>query len=115
MTQINKKLIIITRRDLEPGYQAVQASHAGIEFQHQYPEISKQWKNKSNYIVILSVKDEERLFLCLDKFKLYDLKTTEFREPDINYQLTAIAVEPSDLSEKLVKKLPLALKEYSKL
>jgi len=59
----------------------------------------------------LSVEDEERLFLCLEKFKHYNLKTTAFREPDIDNQLTAIAVEPSERTRKLTSKLPLALKE----
>lgn len=111
--QINQKLIIITRRDLHPGYQAVQSTHAGIGFQHEYPEIAKQWYNQSNYLVQLSVENEERLFLCLEKFKYYGLKTYEFREPDIGNQLTAIAVEPSEKTRKLTSKLPLALKEVN--
>jgi len=59
------------------------------------------------------VENEERLFLCLEKFKYYGLKTTEFREPDIENQLTAIAIEPGELTRKLTKKLPLALKEIN--
>lgn len=110
-TQINEKLIIITRRDLHPGYQAVQSSHAGIDFQHQHPEIAKQWNNESNYLIILSVENEEKLKFYLEKFKYFDLKTTTFREPDIGNEITAIAVEPSEKSQKLVSKLPLALKE----
>lgn len=111
--QINQKLVIITRQDLNPGYQAVQAAHAGIDFQHHYPEIAKQWNTQSNYLIILSVENEGRLFLCLEKFKFYGLKVTEFREPDIGNQLTAIAVEPSEKTRKLTSKLPLALKELS--
>lgn len=111
MTQINQKLVIITRRDLNPGYQAVQSSHAGIDFQHQYPEIAKQWNTESNYLILLSVADEKQLLLYLEKFKHYNLKTTIFREPDIGNQITAIAVEPSERTRKLTSKLPLALKE----
>jgi hypothetical protein len=33
-----------------------------------------------------------------------------FREPDINNEITAIAVEPSEKSRKLCSNLPLALK-----
>ena len=111
MTQINQKLVIITRQDLHPGYQAVQSAHAGIDFQHEYPEIAKQWNKQSNYLIILSVENEEQLFLCLEKFNYYNLKTTAFREPDIGDELTAIAVEPSPRTKKLTSKLPLALKE----
>ena len=113
MTQINQKLVIITRRDLHPGYQAVQSAHAGIDFQHEYPEIAKKWNTQSNYLIILSVENEEQLFLCLEKFKHYNLKTTSFREPDIDNQLTAIAVEPGPRTKKLTSRLPLALKEIS--
>lgn len=111
MTQINQKLIIITRRDLHPGYQAVQSSHAGIDFQHQHPEIAKQWNKESNYLIILSVANEEQLFLYLEKFNFHNIKTTVFREPDIGNEITAIAVEPSEKTRKLTSKLPLALKE----
>ena len=111
--QINQKLYVITRRDLSPGDQMTQSCHAGIDFQHQHPEIAKQWNKESNYLIILSVENEERLFLCLEKFKYYGLKTTEFREPDIENQLTAIAIEPGELTRKLTKKLPLALKEIN--
>ena len=109
--QINEKLIIITRRDLFPGYQAVQAAHAGINFQHQHPEIAAKWNKQSNYLIILSVKNEEKLKFYLEKFKYHELKTTTFKEPDINNEITAIAVEPGQKSQKLVSNLPLALKE----
>lgn len=112
MTQINQKLIIITRRDLHPGYQAVQSSHCGIDFQHQHPKIAKQWNDNSNYLVILSVENEEQLLLFLEKFKKHNLKTTIFKEPDIGNEVTAIAVQPSEKSKKLTSNLPLALKEY---
>ena len=110
--QINQKLIIITRRDLHPGYQAVQSSHAGIDFQHQHPEIAKQWNKQSNYLIILSVENEEQLLLFIEKFKYFDIKTTIFREPDIGNEITAIAAEPGEKTKKLTAKLPLALKEY---
>ena len=111
MTQINQKLIIITRRDLHPGYQAVQSAHAAVDFQHQHPEISKQWNTQSNYLIILSVENEEQLLLFLEKVKWKNIKYTAFREPDIDNELTAIAIEPGEKSRKLTSKLPLALKE----
>lgn len=89
----------------------VQATHAGIDFQHQYPKIAKQWNEKSNYLIILSVENESQLSLFLEKFKRYDLKTTTFREPDIGNQITAIVVEPCERSKKICSNLPLALKE----
>jgi hypothetical protein len=89
----------------------VTAAHAGIDFQHQHPEIARQWNNYSNYLIILSVKNEEQLALYLEKFKFYDIKVTAFREPDIGDQLTAIAIAPGEETRKLTSKLPLSLKE----
>ena len=91
----------------------LQSAHAGIDFQHQHPEIAKQWNKESNYLIILSVENEEQLSLYLEKFKFYNIKTTAFREPDIGNVITAIAVEPSEKTRKLTSKLPLALKELS--
>ena len=110
MTQTNQKLIVITRRDLFPGYQAVQAAHAAIEFQHEHPEIAKNWNTYSKYLVFLSVENESELQFYLEKIKFKDLKYTVFLEPDIGNQLTAIAIEPGELTQKLTSRLPLALK-----
>ena len=111
--QIPQKLIIITRRDLSPGYQAVQSSHAGIDFQHQYPDIAQKWNKQSNYLIILSVDNEYQLNQYVNKFEVNNLKTTIFREPDIGNEITAIAVEPNEKSKKICSNLPLAFKEYS--
>jgi len=39
------------------------------------------------------------------------IKISIFREPDLNNEITAIALDPSEASTKLVSNLPLALKE----
>ena len=59
----------------------------------------------------MSVENEEQLLLYLEKIKYRGIKHTVFREPDIDNQLTAIAIEPGERSRKLTRKLPLALKE----
>ena len=111
MTQINDKLTVITRRDLDPGYQAVQAAHAAIEFQHEHSNIAKEWNKNSKYLVFLSVPTEQSLLDLLEKIKKERLKFSLFKEPDIGNQVTAIAVQPSEKTKKLVSNLPLALKE----
>lgn len=110
MKQVHDKLIVITRRDLTPGYQAVQAAHAAIEFQHEHPEIAKNWNTHSKYLVFLTVENEEALKFYLEKIKYKDLKHTIFREPDIDDQITAVAIEPGVMTQKLTSNLPLALK-----
>ena len=113
MKQANQKLIVITRRDISPGYQAVQSAHAAIEFQYEHPEIAKEWNTNSKYLIFLSVENEEALQRLLQKIQIRNLKYSTFFEPDIGNQLTAVALEPGQLSEKLVSNLPLTLREYS--
>ena len=109
-TQSNIKLTVITRRDLTPGAQAVQSAHAAIDFQHQHPEISKQWHTDSNYLVFLAAEDESDLSKYLQKLSKNGIKCTTFKEPDMKNELTAIAVEPSKHVRKICGHLPLALK-----
>ena len=104
-------MIVITRRDLSPGYQAIQASHAAIEFQHGHQEIAKEWNQFSKYLVFLSVENEEQLKELYCKAKDLGIRTSEFLEPDIENQLTAVALEPCQISRKITSNLPLALKQ----
>ena len=113
--QVGSKLIVITRRDLSPGQQSIQAAHAAIEFQHEHPEIANNWNTYSKYLVFLSVENEEELKQLIQKFINYDLQHVVFIEPDIDNQITAVCVEPSILSRKLTSNLPLALKEFNEV
>jgi peptidyl-tRNA hydrolase len=89
----------------------LQSAHAAVDFQHQHPEIAKKWNSQSNYLIILSVENEEQLLKYLEKIKYRGIKHTAFREPDIGDQLTAIGIEPGENSKKLTSRLPLALRE----
>lgn len=93
------------------GVQLSQSLHSSLEFFNQYPSISKEWITKSNYIVCLSVKDETELEALSQKAKENNITIVEFREPDLNNQLTAICLEPSIEAKKLCSSIPLALKE----
>lgn len=108
-TQV-EKLRVVVRKDLHPSYQAVQAAHAGIQFQHEYPEIAKHWHETSNYLVNLSANDEDHLNRLIDKAYSKDIKVSIFREPDIDNQITAVAFEPSDESRRMLSHLDLSLK-----
>lgn len=103
------KLYLITRRDLEPGAQAAQLVHAMTEFCLQQPEITKNWHAISNTVVILSVANEQELRKLHNKAKQLDITCSSFTEPDLDNQLTAIVLEPTENSKMICKNLPLAL------
>ena len=109
------KLIIITRRDLTPGSQAVQAAHAAIEFQYEHPEIAQEWNTNSKYLVFLSTENEDSLKEFIEKAKQREIKHSIFVEPDMGDQITAVALEPTQMAQKLCSSLPLALKEYNEV
>ncbi len=103
------KVFLVTRRDIEPGYQAVQSCHAMRQFTADHPDIDHEWFKNSNYLALLSVANEIELMRLLTKAADSGFKWSAFREPDIGGEITAIALEPS--AKDLVKGLPLALKE----
>ncbi len=72
----------------------LQGCHAAIEFQHEHPEIAKEWNINSKYLIFLSVENEIELQKLLRKIQFKELKYSMFFEPDIGNQLTAIALEP---------------------
>lgn len=103
------KLYLITRRDLEPGAQAAQLTHVMTEFCLEHPEITKTWHDTSNTVVLLSVTNEQELMKLKNKAHKLDIICSSFREPDLDDQLTAIVLEPTENSKMLCKNLPLAL------
>lgn len=119
MTQIkdkfkDKKLIVISRRDLPPGVQSAQSTHAAIDFIFDHPEIALEWHKNSNYLVQLSVKDESELLSMVEKLDRKGIVCTKFHEPDLDNELTSISLEPSRESRRVTSNLPLLLKEFNK-
>lgn len=109
----NQKLYLITRRDLSPGAQLAQTCHALTEFALEFPNTFKEWKDTSNYICILSAENESELDHYLWMANMYNLEHSVFHEPDLDNELTAICLEPTEESEDICKSLPLALNEYN--
>lgn len=103
-------MYIITRSDLEPGYQAVQSGHAAIQYVFEHPECARNWFDNSNYLGFLSVNNEQDLLNLIKRAEEKEIKFSIFREPDIDNQITAIALEPGSISKKLCSNLRLALK-----
>lgn len=93
------------------GYKAVQSTHAAINFIFEHPGRAGPWFNNSNTLVQLELKDEKQLKLLIQQCEKLQLCYTVFREPDIGNQITAVAIEPSPLTQKLVRKIPLLLKD----
>jgi hypothetical protein len=104
-------LYVITRQDISSGYQAVQSIHAAIQFGMEHPDIHRFWFDKSNYLGLLSVANELELGKIIEKAAEQNIKFSVFREPDIDNQITAIALEPGNKSKKICSSLPLALRE----
>ncbi len=100
------KLFVVTREDLSPGQQAVQAMHAEIEFQHTHGGEARDWYEKSNTVALLVVENEERLGVLYRKAFDANIPVVIFREPDRDNEVTAIAFGPQ--GKKLTQGLKLA-------
>lgn len=91
--------------------QAVQSAHALAHFAAAHPTIFSEWLEKSNYLAILSIKNEESLDLLRSILERQGLRITPFYEDDLDDALTAIAIEPHPEAQRLTSSLPLALRD----
>ncbi|KKM13151.1 hypothetical protein LCGC14_1719050 [marine sediment metagenome] len=92
----------------------VQSAHAVADFIFKYPQVAKEWHETSNFLVILSVPTESALSKVSQKLTDANLLFSPFHEPDINNELTAIAIEPSDKAKKFCSRFKLVLRDRSK-
>lgn len=76
----------------------------------QYPNEASEWHQLSNYLIFLSVSNENELSELSEKLKSMRINVTEFREPDLGNQLTAIAFLSTDETRRVTSSLPLAFK-----
>jgi hypothetical protein len=90
-----------------------QTSHALSEFENRYTDLYKRWYNESNYIVCLEISNEEQLIKLMHEADLQGIHQAPFYEPDLDNQLTAVTFEPGLSSKRLLRRLPLALKDMS--
>lgn len=102
------KLVVITRSDITPGYQAVQSTHSIADFAFEFPETFLKWKMESNSIICLSVKNEFELERLYEKFKELT-PSVIFYEPDV-YEKTSICLYGTPEIRKKLRSLPLLLK-----
>jgi peptidyl-tRNA hydrolase len=106
--------VTVTRSDLSPGQQAVQAGHAAINFCFEHPARASPWFKDSNTLAYLQVDNEKALKELIYKARDQDITMTIFREPDLNNSITSIALEPGMKTQKLTSKLKLLFYEKSK-
>ena len=105
------KLVTVTRKDLSAGYQLVQTGHSIAEFAHKHPTEFHDWMQNSQYLVSLSVDNEDSLKELYNELKYYGANVVAFTEPDIQNQWTAICFYGTPEMMKITKKLDLALEE----
>lgn len=86
------KLFVITRNDLELPYQAVQLGHGVAEWM----KVNKDHSWQNNTLVYLSVENLQRLELLKQRLDSRCLDPVCFYEPDINNELTSVAVYGAD-------------------
>lgn len=87
-----KRLYVLVRKDLHPIYACVQGGHAVAEFAINHPGAFKEWMN--GYLIYLNGGAYRSMLGWLDKLTLEypDLSWSVFKEPDLDGQITAIAV-----------------------
>ena len=95
----------MTRADLPPGTQAVQAAHAAIGFAVTHPHLL------AGTVALLCARNELELCWLLESARRDRVTALPFYEPDLGGALTAIALEPA--GRRLCSKYPLAMEGSS--
>jgi peptidyl-tRNA hydrolase len=101
--------VTIVRKDLTNGQQLAQSLHSATEFAHKYPNLFNDWMTNSQYVVSLSVDDEQKLKEIHEKLEWFGANVVKFHEPDMENQLTSIAYYGTPELMKITDKLKLAL------
>lgn len=90
-----------------PGQKIAQSCHVAFVFSQEHMSITKNWMNNSNFICVL---ENNNLNSLIEKAKYYNISFSIFKEPDLDYQITAIALAPGSMTKKICSSLKLALK-----
>lgn len=97
---LKQKMFVIVRKDLTKIQQAVQAGHALAEYILKGPSTS--WTNGT--LIYLGVKGLNQLENLKRKFDQEEIPYMEFREPDLNNEITSIS---TDMDNRFIRKLNL--------
>jgi peptidyl-tRNA hydrolase len=85
-----------------------QAVHAAIQFTQDHPARTRDWHTSSNNVVILAIQDQSTLLDLVDEATRRGIITSLFREPDLDDQATAVALQPGAAARRLCANLPCA-------
>ena len=97
------KMYVLVRNDLSEKYKFVQGGHALAQYALQFPEIFREWNNET--ICYLGVRNLIEIKKWVPKLAIENKFYSDFIEPDLDSQLTAIACYDSG---EVFKSLPLA-------
>ena len=88
------RMYVIIRGDLHPTYAMVQGAHALTAFIMKHPNQTKEWNNE--YLIFLKVFNYKELISfkedILTKSENVLVRWSVFNEPDLDNQMTAIAL-----------------------
>lgn len=95
---------------LPAGQILSQSVHAAFQFAIQHNKLTIDWFNISNYICILET-NKENLLKIIEKAKELSIPNSIIIEPDLNNEITAIALAPLGISKKICSNFKLALRD----
>ena len=88
-----------------------QSLHAAFGFANHHPVETAEWLRDSQFVVAVSVPDEDALVKLRTAADFLGIKNHLWHEPDLGNQATALALAPVHDSMRLCSSLPLAGKE----
>lgn len=104
------RFYIVVRRDLSPGLQLAQAVHASVQFSQEWPDLVGPWFRESNYLVVVSVENEDALKDLADYALDQEIHYSIVEEPDLGDSWTAVALQPGETARLLCAHMELALR-----
>lgn len=81
------------------------------QFSVSNPAATREWHYESNFLVVVAVPDEPALIELSAQALALGIVSSPVVEPDLDDQMTAIALTPGEAARKLCSRYPLALKE----
>jgi peptidyl-tRNA hydrolase len=85
-----------------------QSVHAAFSFADEHPVIAHEWHRDSQFLVVVNVPDQFALLSLVDDARERGIDVSLWREPDVDGEITAIALAPVAASKTLCSSLPLA-------